>query len=316
MLLLGGAGGWGMLKFQHHARLVIDSDHVALRTGLPAWLGSWMDWSIDHAMIESAELRPVGYGNFLMLILTPRDGRPRQLSPEQWMEPGGSRAGGGRMFRIRKLGEADAARMLENAPMLRYLRNAGIAVEVNMKPWSPVSGKQFDLTRSRSAMAGILIMALLGVYALVDGVLMPGDTYAGTAPYVLFAAFGLLVAAAATAWFLRASLPPGESIGLALLLGIFAAFAAWPGVLRLNAATDTDGTETHSYTLSRHGVLEPGRTDLPSLKTPIDTEFWRQQAVGSQWKFEMSRGMFGVWQYNSKPIIEAIRSYYENRQRE
>ena len=311
VLLLGVAGGWGMLKFQRHARLVIDSGHIALQSGLPRWLSRWMDWSMDHDDIKRAELRPVGYGNFLMLILIPLEGHPRQLSPEQWIEPGGSRAG--RLFRVHKLNETDAAQMLENAPLLRYLCNAGVSVEVNMNPWSHVSGKQVDLSRNRSAMAGILIMALLGVYALIDGVLVQGDAYAGTAPYVLFAAFGLIMAVAATIWFIRALLPPVESIGLALLLGVFAAFAAWPGILRLNALTDTDGAETYTYTLFPGHVLRPEQADLPILNRPIDNQFWSRQPVGSRWQFEMRRGMFGFWQYDTEPVIETIRGYYEKQ---
>lgn len=170
----------------------------------------------------------------------------------------------------------------------------------------------FDLARNRLALGCMILMAVLALYALIDGVLLPGDHYAATTPYLGLAATGLLMTAVAVAVLRRAAIPASESAGLAILLGVCMALAASPGILRLNALTDTDGGRHYMYTLTANGTLEPVKDDLPVLKQPIDAGFWRAQTVGSRWRFEMRKGMFGFWQYNSRPLMDDIRLYYGN----
>ncbi|MCS3903470.1 hypothetical protein J2T55_001491 [Methylohalomonas lacus] len=314
LMLLAAVAGIGFtLLFQRRARIRVDSGHIAFCSGLPGIFRYLVpDWQFDYAAIESAALQPVGRGNFLTLVITPQQGRKRQLLPQQWIEPG-SRGRSGSWFRMTRVKREDAQRLLRETPLLRQLQAAGVTIDMNLeqhyRPGLDTSA-HFDLTTNRTALACLLLMVGLGLYALVDGVLLTGDRYAATPPYLWFALAALLVAALAAARLQRAAVPRLESTVLALLLGVSVALAVWPGLLRINAVTAADGPEQHVYTLAADGVLQPDTAGLPVMRRPIDANFWNAQSAGSRWPFAMRRGLFGFWQYDSRPLIENIRQYY------
>ncbi|MDZ7737123.1 MAG: hypothetical protein U5P41_14295 [Gammaproteobacteria bacterium] len=316
-LLLAAIAATGFaLVFQRRARVRVDSDRIAFCSGLPGifqYLAP--DWQCDYAAIESVALQPAGRGNFLALVITPRQGRKRQLLPQQWIEPG-SRGSSGNWLRLSRVKREDAERLLRETPLLRQLQALGVTIDISMqqhyRPGLDTSA-HFDLTTNRTALGCLLLMAVLGLYALVDGVLLTGDRYVATPPYLWFVLAALAAAALTAVWLQRATVPRLESATLALLLGISVALAAWPGLLRINAVTAADGPEDQIYTLAADGVLQPDAIGLPAMQRPIDADFWRAQPVGSRWPFAMRRGLFGFWQYDSQPLIEDIRQYYTNQ---
>lgn len=305
---------WGTLVFQRHARVSVDQDRIAFRSGLPGFC-RWLmpDWQFDYADIGAFALRPVGRGNFLTLVIKPEQGRTRRLLPEQWVEPGGH-AKMMNWFRISRASSEDAKRLLQETPLLRQLQAAGVPIDISLQHYRPGlnSADQFDLKSNKTTLGCLLLMAALGLYALVDGVLLPGDRYAVAVPYLWLALTGLPVAIVAGARLTSASVPRIETAVLAVLLAMSTALAAWPGLLRINAYTDSDGPSRHAYTLDAEGMLQPAESGLPAIRRPIDAEFWQAQATGSRWELELRRGMLGFWQYNSRPLIETIRSHYRN----
>lgn len=315
ILLAAIAGTAFALVFQRCARVRVDSDRIGFRSGLPGIFQYLLpDWQFEYAAIESVALRPAGRGNFLALVITPEQGRKRQLLPQQWIEPG-SRGRSGSWFRMTRVKREDAERLLRETPLLRQLQALGVTIDIRLqqhyRPGLDTSA-QFDLTTNRTAFACLLLVAGLGLYALIDGVLLTGDRYAATPPYLWFALAALVAATLAVVRLRRATVPRLESAALALLLGVSVALAAWPGLLRINALTAADGPEQHVYILAGDGVLQPDAAGLPAMRRPIDADFWRAQPAGSRWPFAMRRGLFGFWQYDSRPLIENIRRYYAN----
>ena len=127
---------------------------------------------------------------------------------------------------------------------------------------------------------------------------------------MLFVLAGAIAALASMIWLLSAQVPRIETLGLSLLLGGATGFALYPGVLRLNEATDTEGLRTYEYRLTEYAVFTPADPNLPVLRFPGDADYWRQFKFGTTHRFELRKGGLGFYQVNMQPVHAKMREYF------
>jgi hypothetical protein len=86
--------------------------------------------------------------------------------------------------------------------------------------------------------------------------------------------------------------------------------ALYPGLLRLNEATDSEGLRDCEYRLTAYVVFSPVDSQLPVLEFDKDGQYWRQFALGTTHKFELRKGGLGFYQVNMAPVYAKLREYY------
>ena len=98
---------------------------------------------------------------------------------------------------------------------------------------------------------------------------------------------------------------------MSLLLGAAFAFALYPGLLRLNALTDSGGF--HAYTYQNQGPMQfrPAQSHLPALHFVRYPEYWNRFRKGDVYRFELRRGGLRFYQVNMRPITAAMQEFYQ-----
>jgi len=121
------------------------------------------------------------------------------------------------------------------------------------------------------------------------------------------------VVLASMLWLLSAKVPRPETLGLSLLLGITAGVALYPGLLRVNEATDDEGLRTYDYRLTEYVVFSPVDSNLPVLNFPKDADYWGQFKLGTTHRFELRKGGLGFYQVNMEPVHAKMHEYFVGR---
>jgi len=162
-----------------------------------------------------------------------------------------------------------------------------------------------------AGLATVLVLSLL-CYAVVDFA-MHEEVYAVDPPLVLFAVAGAIAVLASMLWLVSAGVPRAETLGLSLLLGAAAAAALYPGLLRVNEATDDEGLRAYEYRLTEYVVFSPMDPNLPVLEFPGVADYWRQFKLGTMHSFELRKGALGFYQVNMEPVHARMREYSAER---
>lgn len=168
----------------------------------------------------------------------------------------------------------------------------------------------FQLNEHPRTIVAVILFIALAVYAVVDIFLTAGTGYASTPPYGLFAAGGIILAAAGYRWLRHGAVPVKEAAGMAILVGISFATALYPGLMRVSTLLAAGPYQTYSYRLTADLTLHPDNPALPSFSAPLDRRYWHEQAAGNQWQLEMRHGAFGLWLYRIKPLQGEIDAFY------
>ncbi|XSG85700.1 MAG: hypothetical protein ACPW60_03035 [Methylohalobius sp. ZOD2] len=314
LLLLGGSGVAAVAiypfqrRYENSARLFMDAQGIRFSSGLPAWLGRQLecDWPLSWNEVKGAILHPGVQRNAMELILTGRDGKRRRIRPEMW------RASSDREkyipLRPHRLTRDDLQAALIKHLLLRQVRAAGIPVEIAARPPTKVRGS--DLTKVPEAMLAIGVLALLSLYGIVDGYILAPYISVDPLPWELLLGSGAIVAVSIGLLLRNTELSKLEVVVFAALVGVGGALAAYPGALRVNAATDEIGPRSRGFQLQEGSILKADDPQLPQIQAPLDREFWTNQTIGSRWEFRLYRGILGFWQYERKPILERIRAYH------
>jgi hypothetical protein len=210
-----------------------------------------------------------------------------------------------RFFDVRGRGDAaQAAREIEESPLIRFARHAGFAIDTEALPRS-----DFSLESNRHALAGAMLVIALLCYAIVD-LAANEEIYAVDPPLVLFAVGGAIAVLAGLLWFASAGVPRAETLGLSLLLGGAVGFAQYPGALRVNAATDSEGLRTYDYRLTSYVVFSPLDARVPELSFPGDADYWGQFKLGTVHPFSLRKGGLGFYQVDMAPVHTKMRDYF------
>jgi hypothetical protein len=83
------------------------------------------------------------------------------------------------------------------------------------------------------------------------------EIYVQTPPFAAFGLIGVVAAIGAWLWMSRDGVPVAVGLVIALLTGCWAGMACYPGALRFNALTDSEGLKAYHYTLSAGRVFQP-----------------------------------------------------------
>ena len=167
----------------------------------------------------------------------------------------------------------------------------------------------FQLDENPRALFAVILFLVLAGYAFVDALIVPAEGYVSTPPYWLFVLVGLAGAAVAYVFLTQGRVPRTESVGVAALLGVAAAFAMLPGFLRISSLVNDAGFEKHTYVMAADFTLRDKDGQLPSFKGPLDERYWHDHVAGDRWDIEMRQGLLGVWSYRVEPLQQEIEAY-------
>jgi hypothetical protein len=195
-------------------------------------------------------------------------------------------------------------REAEQSAIVRYARQVGVKVATGgMRPAG------FALESNRHALAAAIFAISLLLYGFSD-IWFYEESYAVDPPFVLFALGGALAVLAGMVWLASARVPRAETLGVSLLLGVATGIALYPGALRLNEATDSQGLHTYEYRLKEYAVFVPADPALPTLDFSNYSNYWRQFKLGTTHSFELRKGGLGFYQVNMAPVNQRMRDNY------
>lgn len=280
------------------------------------------DWRVLWTEIESASLRegiriPRTRARQRLLVLHCRHGETRKLQPYAWyVEP--DTVG----LTLRDFTNLKDERFLEavrGSPLYRIVAEQGLLAEIpageaetDAGPLADLPGGAFDLTSHKGTLAVLGGLVLVGGYALLDGAVLSPWRYAEMAPAGPFFAAG--AAGLAAAMVLTRSAPRLERLALSGLFALASAGAAYPGMLRVNAATDADGAAGYRYRQVETGRFESvDHRDMPALAFTRGMEFWEAFPSDSEREFVLARGKLGFWQLDLDEVRAAQRRFYRER---
>ena len=309
---------WYLRRTSRYERLVLDETGIRYESPLPKVLRVLQpDWSLRWSQVRTARIGVPRLGSHPGLAMLELDAapKPRKILVLHWVAEMAAAPDQG-TWRDRFFAGAGTKRDLERtwkeieeSPLVRYAKQAGLAIAPDK---TRGIGAGFSLESNRHALAGtLLVIALLG-YAVVD-LALSEEAYAVEPPLALFAVGGAIMVLAGLLWLGSAGVPRAETFGVALLLGGAFGFALYPGALRVNALTDSEGLRTYDYRLSAYVVFSPLDKSLPELQFPGDADYWRQFKLGTVHSFELRKGGLGFYQVDMAPVRAKMRAYFWSR---
>jgi multidrug transporter EmrE-like cation transporter len=316
-IVLGGVHFWHVRRASKYERLHLDHSGISYKSPLPdAFRSLQPDWSVQWSQVREVRIvvpKVMFHPNLAALEIdagpvkkklqalqwsaVDSEGKATEAGSVPWRESFFSGMGGSREM-------AKTLRAVEESDIVRYARQAGVKVTTGE---GSVSG--FALESHRHALVATVLALLLLGYAIVD-IAISQESYAVDPPFVLFALGGAIAVLVGMLWLASAGVPRAETLGLSLLLGGMVGLALYPGLLRLNEATDSEGLRDCEYRLTAYVVFSPVNSQLPVLEFDKDGQYWRQFALGTTHKFELRKGGLGFYQVNMAPVYAKLREYY------
>ena len=303
---------------QMRERLVLTRAGIEFHSPLPTRVPLLRkSWSLSWSQVQSLALRsllPGGGPQVTVLELVAR-GRKHRLYPFHWVDPAdpGLVSPWKLALHARRPGPATLVTQIDDSPLVRYVHAAlphlGAPRAVDLVRTA------FAIEKNPRALAVTVAFFVLLAYALIDGAFLGRETYAQHPPFEAFAILGAVVMAFGALWMVRGSVPLGEAMVIALLAGGGAGTAAYPGMLRLNALTDTAGLQPYQYQLASDLELHPLVAGPPALRFPEYYEYWSQFKTGSVHVFELRHGGLGFYQLNLAPLEQELRDFYRKQMR-
>jgi hypothetical protein len=295
-------------------KIVVDESGIAFqrtsRLRLPFMPRGWF---FPWARLRKTELSLVLGAASPVLVLS--DGTRTQRVPvHEWVASDTPRETVLRLqkervqMRRKRIAPEEALRLAGESPLVRALRARGVAIQ---RP-DASSPLVFDLLKNRHAAAAVVLLAAIGLYGVVDLVLLD-ETYTGSFPWTLWTMAGVIVAILTYRWLSAAKLPFAIAIALALMIGLDVGLAMYPGLLRLNQFTDTAGMQAHEYVLREYVRLEPLEAGLPVIEFEQGIGYWQQFKPGASYTLHLRHGGLGFYQLDLAPVYAATRAFYEKR---
>ena len=316
LAVASGAHLWLIRRTSKYERLHLDQLGIRYASPLPKSLRALQpDWSLQWSQVREFRIvvpKAMFHPNLVMVEI---DAGPvkRKLQALYWSGDAEGKAAGAETWRERFfLGFGHARerdrtlRQVEQSPLVRCAREAGVKVVAGD---AQGLGSGFALEKHRHALIAMVLVLLLLCYGAVD-LAFNEEIHAVEPPLVLFMLAGAIAALASMVWLASANVPRVETLGLSLLLGGAVGFALYPGVLRLNEATDTEGLRSYEYRLTAYVVFSPADPNLPVLRFPGDADYWGQFRLGTTHRFELRKGGLGFYQVNMQPVHERMREYF------
>jgi len=312
VVLAGAVHLWYLRRAARYERLHLDQEGMRYESPLPKSLRALQsDWSLQWSQMREIRIVVPRVGLSRYLIMLEIDAGPvkRRLQALHWSGDAGAESLpwrerfflGFRPARDREY----ILREAEQSTVVRYAREAGVRVAV-----SEAQGvSNFVLEDHRHALAAAVLVLLLVGYWVADFVNYD-ETYAVEPPLVLFMLAGAIASLAGLVWLGTAGVPRAPTLVLSLLLAVATGLALYPGALRLNQATDSEGLRAYEYRLTAYVVFSPADTKLPVLSFSGDAEYWGQFKLGTAYSFELRKGGLGIYQVNMRPVRDRISDYF------
>ena len=212
---------------------------------------------------------------------------------------------------VYRANDSDLKKLIEQSPLIRALKQRGIEVtdETELDSHQQNSAAtEFDLTQHKGLKTQLILMACLGIYAFIDGLLLGNFKPLESVPLSPFVI--IAIASIALAYSLTKGAPKieGSVVGF-LTVAVFIA-ATYPGLLRINAISAE--SQQISYIAVDTGIFEPSAGDYPKLiLNDLDIyEYWEQYPPGTEHEFTLQRGIAGFYQVDLNPLYAQTRSFY------
>jgi hypothetical protein len=304
---------WYLRRVAKYERLHLDQVGMRYESPLPKSLRALRpDWSLQWSQVREVRIvvPKVGVNRYMTMLEIDAGPVKRKLQALHWSGDAGEESLPWRkrfFLGFRPARERDSIlRQAEQSTVVRYARVAGVKVTTSDVP-GIASG--FALEKHRHALVAAVLVILFLSYGVVD-VALNEEVYAVELPIVLFVLAGAIAALASMIWLLAAKVPRIETLGLSLLLGGAIGFALYPGMLRLNEATDNEGLHAYQYRLIEYVVFSPADPNLPALRFPGDADYWRRFKLGTTHSFQLRKGGLGFYQVNMEPVHARMREYF------
>jgi hypothetical protein len=300
---------------QRVERLILTRDGVEYRSPLPAPLRFLHPgWSLAWNQIRVASLEQMPLGRGPQRVVLQLDGGTRKFKvfPWHWVDPEvfASASPWKELRRMQKMTPEETAAEIDASPVIRYL--AAAAPHVVVKDGDKRQSAGFALEKNPRSLTVVVLFFVLSFYALIDGIFLGEETYAAEIPFQWFTVAGVVGGVVAALWMWRGAVPSAEGLIVAVLFGGALGAAAYPGALRINALTDTDGLRKYDYELSPNLTLKPVEPGPPELYFPEHAKYWMTFRAGSIHEFELRRGGLEFYQLNFEPVRKNLRAFYEN----
>ncbi len=302
---------------RYRERLLLDELGVSYVSPLPKALQFLHpSWSLQWSNIRRAEFKTNTYAKRpeLISVVFHTGLRQRRIRPYMWVdaatfEPPSWR----KQLRVAPLKAEEIVTEVMNSPVMRFVQTRS---HVKLTPLKLDQLKPYALERNPVALGFVVLFFVSIVYALVDGLMLNSETYAGQPFLSAYMAAGLTLGVLAALLLRGAKVPITETVVVAVLAGAAFGAALYPGLLRINQLTDKEGLRAYEYTMIAPAHFSPKIEGPPELKFPArHREFWSQYEPGSTERFELRKGGLHFYQINMKPIYKRIRDYYEQKPR-
>lgn len=264
----------------HRERIFLTSSGIRYQSPLPGFL-QWLkpDWSMKWSQIKAAYFKPASLkmvqGPLSMSLVLETASFSRKMVPCAWIDPNDSEETHPALQHWSRFSPRQTKLVLPYCPIIKYLTKRGIDVKMDqVEKASQAQSADFALESNRHSLAAAILFFTLLAYALLD-FLINKETYADFPFYNIYIGSGVFMAIIVMGWLRRAKVPKRESIVVALLLGGVFGVALYPGLLRLNQLTDTQGLQIYQYVLQKDYSLKPlDSIALPSLYFERDLDYW------------------------------------------
>lgn len=191
---------------------------------------------------------------------------------------------------------------VQQSALWQALTARGIAIAVPDR----ARAIEADLFANRYTLVAVMAVFALGIYGFTDFIFVE-EAYVAGYPKVAVFGLGAAVALLSTLVLWRQKIKATQAVGVGAMLGLAFGFAAVPGLLRVNALTDTTGPTPHTYILQAHTRLVSHEPNAPTVIFKHDRDYWSLFAVGSEHRLYLRRGGLGFQQVHLTPLYADMR---------
>lgn len=303
---------------QRQVRVELDSEsltiHIPRLTSLGLMGLTTGDHRIPIGTIKSVELTPVtGIRNVAQAIQQSRlsivtDRQTYRLQPYNFLREGGSdhRMGFSGAFGKSK---SKVETLINDAPLVQALSGVASSAKFTSTPVDRTGplAKHFNLLKHKGMIIQLILLVGLGTYALVDYLLLTNYLVVGGMPIWPFIAGALLAGVLGVQ--LGKGAPPLERLGLAVLLGIMAAVAIYPGEQRYTLVTSSKPMAI-TYRMTEAGYFEHARYPTIDQRQSSIPEYWQSLPLGENHTFSLYESGQGFALIDMAPVYEKSRAFY------
>jgi hypothetical protein len=307
-----------MYQAHHRERFILTSSGIHYQSPMPGFL-QWLkpDWSINWSMISGAYFKPakLGRGPTSVFLVIETSVFSKKMTPCIWFDPNNSEHPPSLLqLQWQSFSPQQTKHTLPHCPVTKYFTRMGIEVKTdkidNLLSEQPLA---FALESNRHSLTAMILFLTLFIYALLDLTLNP-EAYVDKPFYQIYFWGGVFASLLVMGWLIWAKVPKSESIGIALFFGIAFGAALYPGLLRINQLTDTQGLQTYQYVLqSDYSLKSLDDEKLPRLYFLSDFDYWSHFEPESLHDIELRKGGLGFYQINMAPIYDDMREYFDEK---